>query len=434
MNSVEVITMSEIKNIYAREILDSRGNPTVEVEVELDSGAIGRASVPSGASAGSFEALELRDGDHSRYCGKGVLRAVENIEETIAPELTGMDALDQTGIDSTLIDLDGSADKEKLGANSILGVSLAVARAAADELSIPLYRYLGGVNAKVMPVPMMNILNGASHSDARLAFQEFMIRPHGFSSFSDALRAGSEVFHALKELLRNGSFTTLTGDEGGFAPKLQGGAICAIELILEAIDKAGYTAGEEITLALDCAANEFYDENNQIYDYRKFEGVNGATFTAEEQIEFLAMLTDRYPIDSIEDGLAEEDWENWKILTQRLGKTVQLVGDDLFVTNCARIENGIRNGAANAVLIKPNQIGTLTETLDAVRITQAAGYKAVISHRSGETCDSFIADLAVAVNAGQIKAGSLSRGERMAKYNQLLRIEEQLGYTSRYGK
>ena len=425
--------MSEIKNIYAREILDSRGNPTVEVEVELDSGAIGRASVPSGASAGSFEALELRDGDSMRYCGRGVLRAVENIEESIAPELTGMDALDQAGIDATLIDLDGSEDKEKLGANSILGVSLAVARAAADELSLPLYRYLGGVNAKTMPVPMMNILNGASHSDAKLAFQEFMIRPHGFSCFSDSLRAGVEVFHALKEILKKGSFTTLTGDEGGFAPRLEGGAICAIELILEAIDKAGYTAGDEISLALDCAANEFYDENRQVYDYRKFEGGSGAVFSAEEQIEYLSMLVERYPIDSIEDGLAEEDWENWQKLTKRLGATVQLVGDDLFVTNCCRIEQGIRSHAANAVLIKPNQIGTLTETMDAVELAKNAGYKAIISHRSGETGDSFIADLAVAVNSGQIKAGSLSRGERMAKYNQLLRIEEQLGYIARFG-
>lgn len=425
--------MSEIKNIYAREILDSRGNPTVEVEVELASGAIGRASVPSGASAGSFEALELRDGDHSRYRGRGVLRAVENIEETIFPELSGMDALDQAGIDAALIDLDGTADKEKLGANSILGVSLAAARAAADELSLPLYRYLGGVNAKTMPVPMMNILNGANHSGTNLAFQEFMIVPHGFSCFSDSLRAGVEVFHTLKDILKKGSFTTLVGDEGGFAPHLEGGAVCAIELILDAIDKTGYTAGEEISLALDCAANEFYDEQKQLYDYRKFEGGNGAVFSAEEQIEFLTMLTDRYPISSIEDGLAEEDWDNWKVLTQRLGSTIQLVGDDLFVTNCGRIEHGIRSKAANAVLIKPNQIGTLTETLDAIQITRQAGYNVIISHRSGETCDSFIADLAVAVNAGQIKAGSLSRGERMAKYNQLLRIEEQLGYIARFG-
>ena len=425
--------MSEIRNIYAREILDSRGNPTVEVEVELESGAVGRASVPSGASAGSFEALELRDGDMARYNGRGTLRAVENVEEIISPELIGMDALDQAGIDSSLIDIDGTPDKEKLGANAVLGVSLAVARAAADELSLPLYRYLGGVNAKVMPVPMMNILNGACHSDAKLAFQEFMIRPHGFSCFSDALRAGVEVFHALKEMLKKDGCTTLVGDEGGFAPHLEGGAVAAIELILGAIDKAGYTAGEEITLAIDCAANEFYDEQKQLYDYRKFEGSNSAVFTAEEQIEFLTMLTDRYPIDSIEDGLAEEDWDNWKHLTQRTGSTVQLVGDDLFVTNCGRIEYGIRNHAANAVLIKPNQIGTLTETLDAIRIARQGGYKVIVSHRSGETCDSFIADLAVAVNAGQIKAGSLSRGERMAKYNQLLRIEEQLGYTARFG-
>ena len=425
--------MSEIRNIYAREILDSRGNPTVEVEVELESGAVGRASVPSGASAGSFEALELRDSDMARYNGRGVLRAVENIEEMISPELVGQDALDQTGIDSSLIDLDGTADKEKLGANAILGVSLAVARSAADELNLPLYRYIGGVNAKVMPVPMMNILNGARHSDAALAFQEFMIYPHGFSCFSDALRSGVEVFQALKEILKKGNFTTLTGDEGGFAPKLDGGAICAIELILEAIDKAGYTPGDEISIALDCAANEFYDEKNQVYDYRKFEGDNGAVFSAEEQIEYLAMLAERYPIASIEDGLAEEDWSSWQKLTGRLGSTVQLVGDDLFVTNCSRIEHGIGSKAANAVLIKPNQIGTLTETLDAIELARRAGYKVVVSHRSGETCDSFIADLSVAVNAGQIKAGSLSRGERMAKYNQLLRIEEQLGYTARFG-
>lgn len=425
--------MSEIRNIYAREILDSRGNPTVEVEVELESGAIGRASVPSGASAGSFEALELRDSDMQRYNGRGVLRAVENIEEVISPELVGQDALDQTGIDSSLIDLDGTADKEKLGANAILGVSLAVARSAADELNLPLYRYIGGVNAKVMPVPMMNILNGARHSDAALAFQEFMIYPHGFSCFSDALRSGVEVFQSLKEILKKGNFTTLTGDEGGFAPRLDGGAICAVELILEAIDKAGYTPGDEISLALDCAANEFYDEKNQVYDYRKFEGDNGAVFSAEEQIEYLAMLAERYPIASIEDGLAEEDWSNWQKLTGRLGSTIQLVGDDLFVTNCSRIEHGIGSKAANAVLIKPNQIGTLTETLDAIELARQAGYKVIVSHRSGETCDSFIADLSVAVNAGQIKAGSLSRGERMAKYNQLLRIEEQLGYTARFG-
>ena len=425
--------MSEIKNIYAREILDSRGNPTVEVEVELESGALGRASVPSGASAGSFEAIELRDGDTSRYNGRGVLRAVENVEEIIAPELTGQDALDQTGIDSSLIDLDGTSEKEKLGANAVLGVSLAVARAAADEQSLPLYRYLGGVNAKTMPIPMMNILNGARHSDAQLAFQEFMIYPHGFSCFSDALRAGVEVFQSLKDLLRRDRYTTLVGDEGGFAPAIEGGAICAIELILEAISNAGYTAGEEISLALDCAANEFYDEKNQRYDYRKFEGSNAAVFTAEEQIEYLAMLAERYPIVSIEDGLAEEDWSNWQKLTQRLGSSVQLVGDDLFVTNCSRIEQGITLKAANAVLIQPNQIGTLTETLDAIQLARKAGYKVIVSHRSGETCDSFIADLAVAVNSGQIKAGSLSRGERMAKYNQLLRIEEQLGYTARFG-
>ena len=426
--------MSEIKNIYAREILDSRGNPTVEVEVELESGALGRASVPSGASAGSFEALELRDGDTSRYNGRGVLRAVENVEETIAPELIGQDALDQTGIDSSLVDLDGTSEKERLGANAVLGVSLAVARAAADELSLPLYRYLGGVNAKTMPIPMMNILNGARHSDAQLAFQEFMIYPHGFSCFSDALRAGVEVFQSLKELLRKGNYTTLVGDEGGFAPAIEGGAICAIELILEAVSNAGYTPGEEISIALDCAANEFYDEKNQRYDYRKFEGSNAAVFTAEEQIEYLAMLAERYPIVSIEDGLAEEDWSNWQKLTQRLGSSVQLVGDDLFVTNCSRIEQGITMKAANAVLIKPNQIGTLTETLDAIQLARQSGYKVIVSHRSGETCDSFIADLAVAVNAGQIKAGSLSRGERMAKYNQLLRIEEQLGYTARFGR
>ena len=425
--------MSEIRNIYAREILDSRGFPTVEAEVELESGAIGRASVPSGASTGSFEALELRDGDMARYNGRGTLRAVENIEEIISPELCGMDALDQTGIDSALIDLDGTPDKEKLGANAILSVSFAAARAAADELRLPLYRYLGGVNAKVMPVPMMNILNGARHSDAKLAFQEFMIRPHGFSCFSDALRAGAEVFQCLKEILKKSNNTTLTGDEGGFAPGIEGGAVTAIELVLEAIDKAGYTPGEEISLAVDCAANEFYDEQKQLYDYRKFEGAGGAVFTAEEQIEFLSMLTDRYPIDSIEDGLAEEDWDNWQILTRRLGETVQLVGDDLFVTNCGRIEHGIRNRAANAVLIKPNQIGTLTETLDAIRTARQAGYKVIISHRSGETSDSFIADLSVASNAGQIKAGSLSRGERIAKYNQLRRIEEQLGYTACFG-
>lgn len=426
--------MSEIKNIYAREIFDSRGNPTVEVEVELESGAMGRASVPSGASAGSFEALELRDGDDSRFNGRGVQRAVENVEEIIAPELSGYDALDQTGIDSAMLDLDGTPEKEKLGANAILGVSLAVARAAADELALPLYRYIGGVNSKIMPVPMMNILNGGCHSDAGLGFQEFMIRPHGFGSFSDAMRAGAEVFYALKELLRSTNHITMVGDEGGFAPRLDGGCLAAIELILEAIDRAGYTPGDEISIALDCAANELYDENNKLYDYRRFEGDKGAVFTAEEQIEFLSMLVDRYPVDSIEDGLAEEDWDNWTALTRRLGGRVQLVGDDLFVTNVERIVRGIELKAANAVLIKPNQIGTLTETLDAVRVAQTSGYDAVISHRSGETADSFISDLAVAVNAGQIKAGSLSRGERMAKYNQLLRIEEQLGHLARYGR
>ena len=427
-------TMSEIKNIYAREILDSRGNPTVEVEVELDSGAMGRASVPSGASAGSFEALELRDGDDSRFNGRGVRKAVENVEETIAPELAGYDALDQIGVDSALLDLDGTPEKEKLGANAILGVSLAVARAAAEELALPLYRYIGGINAKVMPVPMMNILNGGCHSDAGLGFQEFMIRPHGFGSFSDALRAGAEVFHSLKELLRSSNHITMVGDEGGFAPRLDGGCLSAIELIIEAIERAGYTPGDEISIALDCAANELYDENNKIYDYRRFEGGRGAVFSAEEQIEYLAMLVDRYPIDSIEDGLAEEDWDNWRTLTSRLGGKVQLVGDDLFVTNVERIARGTELRAANAVLIKPNQIGTLTETMDAVRTAVSAGYKVIISHRSGETSDSFISDLAVAVNAGQIKAGSLSRGERMAKYNQLLRIEEQLGHLAKYGE
>ena len=425
--------MSEIKNIYAREILDSRGNPAVEVEVELESGAFGRASVPSGSSAGSFEALELRDGDDSRYCGRGVLRAVENIEEIIAPELIGRDALDQSGIDSTLIDLDGTPDKEKLGANAILGVSLAVARAAADAVSLPIYRYLGGVNAKVMPVPMMNILNGANHSDANLAFQEFMIRPHGFPTFSDALRAGAEVHRALYNILKEQKQPILVGDEGGFAPRLSGGAVQAIELVIEAVEKAGYTPGDEISIALDCAASEFFDEKNNVYDYRIFEGQHGAVFSSDEQIEFLSMLTDRYPIDSIEDPLAEEQWESWSRLTSRLGGTVQLVGDDLFVTNCSRIENGIRLKAANAVLIKPNQIGTLTETLDAVMTAQQAGYKVIISHRSGETGDTFISDLAVAVNAGQIKTGAPTRGERTAKYNQLLRIEEQLGYIAKFG-
>ena len=420
----------KIAEIKGREILDSRGNPTVEVDVILESGIMGRASVPSGASTGEHEALELRDGDKTRYGGKGVLKAVENINTLIAPALKGMDSMDQRGIDKAMLDLDGTPTKSKLGANAILGVSLAVAKAAANYLDIPLYRYIGGTNTYIMPVPMMNIINGGSHSDAPIAFQEFMIRPVGAASFKEALRMGAEVFHALKSVLHAKGLSTAVGDEGGFAPALPG-TEAAIETILEAISKAGYMPGRDVRIALDCASSEFYIDG--VYDYTKFEGANGVKRTTQQQAEYLQDLILRYPIDSIEDGMSEEDWDGWRLLTDLIGDKCQLVGDDLFVTNVEYLTKGIRQHCANSILVKLNQIGTLTETLRAVQLAQRNGYTAVISHRSGETEDATIADIAVATNAGQIKTGSLSRSDRMAKYNQLLRIEEQLGDIAQYG-
>ena len=421
----------EISNVFAREILDSRGNPTIEVDVQLLSGAFGRAAVPSGASTGINEALELRDGDKSRYLGKGVLKAVQNVNDIIAPAILGMSALNQAEIDNFLIELDGTPTKSKLGANAILGVSLAVARAAADYLQIPLYRYIGGVNAVTLPVPMMNIINGGSHSDAPIAFQEFMIRPIGAASFREGLRMGAEVFHNLKKIFHDRGLSTAVGDEGGFAPVLNG-TEDALESILAAITKAGYIPGKDITIALDCAASEFYKDG--IYDYSKFEGPNGAKRDAAAQGEFLKSLAEKYPIDSIEDGMAEEDWTGWKMLTDALGTKIQLVGDDLFVTNVQFLKKGIETGCANSILIKVNQIGTLTETLNAIELAHRNKYTSVTSHRSGETEDSTIADIAVATNSGQIKTGSLSRSDRMAKYNQLLRIEEELGALAQYGR
>ena len=423
--------MSEIIDVFAREILDSRGNPTVEVEVELKSGAIGQAAVPSGASTGENEAHELRDGEKKRYGGKGVLKAVENVHELIFPEIEGMDAVDQIGIDRAMIELDGTPNKERLGANAILGVSLAVARAAAEELMLPLYRYIGGTNAKVLPIPMMNIINGGSHSDSPSAFQEFMIRPIGAPGFAEALQAGSEIFQALKKQLKSRNLATAVGDEGGFAPVFPGGTADALDSIVKAIDLAGYAPGRDVTIALDCAASEFYRDG--VYDYRVFEGENAPRRTPAEQAEYLAELIRLYPIDSIEDGMAESDWEGWRVLTDAIGDRCQLVGDDLFVTNVEFLARGIEQGVANAILIKPNQIGTLTETLDAVELAHRAGYAAIVSHRSGETEDTTIADIAVAVNSGQIKTGSLSRSERICKYNQLLRIEEELGNLALYG-
>ncbi|MCU0858579.1 MAG: phosphopyruvate hydratase [Pontiellaceae bacterium] len=423
--------MSAIVEVLAREILDSRGNPTIEVDVVLECGVLGRAAVPSGASTGENEALELRDGDKKRYLGKGVLKAVENVNETIAPAIIGMDALDQVGIDRFMIDLDGTKTKSNLGANAILGVSLAVARAASDYLNIPLFRYIGGTNAKVLPVPMMNIINGGSHSDAPIAFQEFMIRPVGAKSFSEGLRCGAEVFHALKAILKKKGLSTAVGDEGGFAPKFSGGTEEAADSIMQAIKDAGYEPGIDVMIGLDCAASEFFKDG--VYNYAKFEGPNGAKRTSAEQADYLASLTEKYPIDSIEDGMSENDWDGWKILTDRLGDKCQLVGDDVFVTNVEYLKKGIETGCANSILIKVNQIGTLTETLDAIEMAHKAGYTAVISHRSGETEDNTIADIAVATNAGQIKTGSLSRSDRISKYNQLLRIEEMLGLEARYG-
>ena len=420
----------KIETIKAREILDSRGNPTVEVDVILDSGIMGRAAVPSGASTGVHEALELRDGDKNRYGGKGVEKAVRHVNDVIAKALKGANPFEQSSIDSALIALDGTATKSKLGANAILGVSLAVAKAAAAQLGMPLYRYVGGVDTYVMPVPMMNIINGGSHSDAPIAFQEFMIRPVGAASFKEALRMGAEVFHALKSVLHAKGLSTAVGDEGGFAPALPG-TEAAIETILEAISKAGYMPGRDVKIALDCASSEFYID--EVYDYTKFEGANGVKRTTQQQAEYLQDLILRYPIDSIEDGMSEEDWDGWRLLTDLIGDKCQLVGDDLFVTNVEYLTKGIRQHCANSILVKLNQIGTLTETLRAVQLAQRNGYTAVISHRSGETEDATIADIAVATNAGQIKTGSLSRSDRMAKYNQLLRIEEQLGDIAQYG-
>ncbi len=427
--------MPEIVSVHAREIIDSRGNPTVEVEVMTASGAFGRAAVPSGASTGENEALELRDGDKSRYMGKGVLKAVANVNDVIAPQIVGMQVTDQVGIDKTMLQLDGTATKSNLGANAILGVSLACARAAADLLGMPLYRYIGGVNAKTLPVPMMNIINGGSHSDAPIAFQEFMIRPVGAPSFREGLRMGSEVFHNLKKVLHERGLSTAVGDEGGFAPVLNG-TEDAIESIIEAIKRAGYKPGRkeeggDVSIAMDCASSEFYADG--IYDYTKFEGEKGAKRTSAEQVAYLENLVAKYPIDSIEDGMSENDWEGWQMLTDRLGKRCQLVGDDLFVTNVEFLRKGIEMGCANSILIKVNQIGTLTETMDAIEMAHRAGYTSVTSHRSGETEDSTIADIAVATNSGQIKTGSMSRSDRMAKYNQLLRIEEELGDEAVYG-
>jgi enolase len=420
-----------IVSILGREILDSRGNPTVEVDVYTESGAFGRAAVPSGASTGENEALELRDGDKGRYLGKGVLKAVENINDVIAPALLGANVLEQTAIDAKMLELDGTKTKSNLGANALLGVSLAVSKAAANYLGLPLYRYIGGTNTYVLPVPMMNIINGGSHSDAPIAFQEFMIRPVGVKSFREGLRMGTEVFHALKKVLHDKGLSTAVGDEGGFAPNLTGGTEEALDSILTATKNAGYEPGKDVTIALDCAASEFYVDG--VYDYSKFEGENGKKRSRAEQVAYLEELISKYPIDSIEDGMHENDWEGWKLLTEKIGDRCQLVGDDLFVTNVDFLARGIKEGCANSILIKVNQIGTLTETLNAIEMAHRNGYTNVISHRSGETEDATIADIAVATNAGQIKTGSLSRSDRTAKYNQLLRIEEELGDRAVYG-
>ena len=419
-----------IEKIKGREILDSRGNPTIEVDVILECGFMGRAAVPSGASTGQNEALELRDNDKKRYGGKGVLKAIDNINNVIAPHLIGMSVLNQMEIDRTMIELDGTENKSKLGANAMLGVSLAAAKAAAEYLDLPLYRYIGGTNTYVMPVPMMNIINGGSHSDAPIAFQEFMIRPIGAKSFKEGLRMGTEVFHALKKVLHDRGLSTAVGDEGGFAPALNN-TEDALDAILAAIKSAGYEPAKDVTIALDCASSEFYKEG--VYDYSLFEGPEGKKRTADEQIDYLEELITKYPIDSIEDGMDEGDWAGWKKLTDRIGDRCQLVGDDLFVTNVDFLSKGIAEGSANSILIKVNQIGTLSETLDAIEMAHRHGYTSVTSHRSGETEDATIADIAVATNSGQIKTGSLSRSDRMAKYNQLLRIEEQLGVNAVYG-
>ncbi|MDA3880309.1 MAG: phosphopyruvate hydratase [Prolixibacteraceae bacterium] len=419
-----------IYKVVGREIIDSRGNPTVEVEVTLESGIKGLAAVPSGASTGENEALELRDGDKKRYLGKGCLKAVANVNEKIGPAIEGMSALDQVGIDTKMIELDGTKTKSKLGANAILGVSLAVAKAAANYLDMPLYRYIGGVNAKTLPVPMMNIINGGSHSDAPIAFQEFMIRPVGAPSFREGLRMGAEVFHSLKKVLHDRGLSTAVGDEGGFAPALNG-TEDALDSIIKAIENAGYKPGSDVTIALDCAASEFFKDG--VYDYTLFEGEKGAKRSSDEQADYLAELISKYPIDSIEDGCDEGDWDGWVKVNKAIGDKCQLVGDDLFVTNVEYLKKGIELGAANSILIKVNQIGTLTETLDAIEMAHRAGYTSVTSHRSGETEDATIADIAVATNSGQIKTGSMSRSDRMAKYNQLLRIEEELGDKAIYG-
>lgn len=418
--------MTIIADVYAREVLDSRGNPTVEVEVVLESGAFGRAIVPSGASTGAHEAVELRDDDKSRFLGKGVLKAVENVNNVIAPEIIGMDALDQVGIDEYLIQLDGTPNKGKLGANAILGVSMAVARAAADALDVPLYVYLGGFNAKTLPVPMMNIVNGGEHADNNVDIQEFMVMPVGAENFREGLRMGAEIFHNLKAVLKGKGMNTAVGDEGGFAPNLSSNEE-AITTIIEAIEKAGYKPGEDVFIALDVAATELFKDGK--YDLAG----EGVVKTTEEMVQYYEDLVSKYPIISIEDGLAEDDWEGWKLLTERLGKNVQLVGDDLFVTNTERLARGIELGVGNSILVKVNQIGTLTETFDAIEMAKRAGYTAVISHRSGESEDSTIADIAVATNAGQIKTGAPSRTDRVAKYNQLLRIEDELAYISKFG-
>ena len=423
--------MGFIEHIHARQILDSRGNPTIEVEVFTDEGIMGRAAVPSGASTGENEAVELRDGDDSQYLGKGVLKAVDNVNEIIAPEIEGLPVMEQRFIDSVMIDLDGTENKSKLGANAILGVSLAVAKAAAQEASMPLYQYIGGVNAHVLPVPMMNIINGGSHSDAPIAFQEFMIRPIGAETFAEGIRMGTEVFHHLKKILKGKGLTTSVGDEGGFAPNLSGGTEEALDSVIAAIKDAGYEPGKDVTIAMDCAASEFYVDGK--YDYTKFEGEKGSIRNKEEQVAYLQELINKYPIDSIEDGFDENDWEGFKLLTEAIGDRCQLVGDDLFVTNVKFLKRGIEEKSANSILIKVNQIGTLSETLDAIEMAHRAGFTCVISHRSGETEDATIADIAVATNAGQIKTGSASRSDRMAKYNQLLRIEEELGDIAVYG-
>jgi enolase len=419
--------MSFIEDVIAREVLDSRGNPTVEVEIHLEDGSMGRAIVPSGASTGAFEAIELRDGEPDRYLGKGVIKAVDNVNEEIAPEIIGMNVFDQVGIDRALIELDGTENKGNLGANAILGVSLAVAHAAANALGLPLFQYIGGVNGKVLPVPMMNILNGGQHADNNIDIQEFMVMPVGADSFREAVRMGAEIFHNLKAVLKAKGLNTAVGDEGGFAPNLKSNED-AIQLILEAIKKAGYEAGTQVMIALDVAATEMYDEKTGLYNLSG----EGIVRTSEEMIEYYDMLVSKYPIISIEDGLSEDDWMGWKKLTDKLGSKIQLVGDDLFVTNTTRLEKGIKMGVANSILIKVNQIGTLTETLDAIEMAKRAGYTAIVSHRSGESEDVTIADIVVGINAGQIKTGAPSRTDRVAKYNQLMRIEELLDISAEY--